>query len=302
MPATRSRTENWRSSLVSLYERGGALEITLPQYAHCTPESAPAPENRDDATHMIWRVRVLGLSDDEIVVEPPATLGHLIPINQGVTLIGVIVIGQNRWMFRTICLGAVTIRGLGGRPLPALRLRMPTEVERCQRRNFYRVSTMGLNLPSVECFSLLDPPSAAVAEAANRVEMRDLLAGVHPKHHDPAPAAVPAAPVLPDVGPAFTARMVNIGGGGAGLLIEPADRQRLDSNRFYWLRFHLNPWLPAPLAVTARLKHTHIDSSQRLYAGMAFEFGFSADHEPFVVEQLCRCVSEMQRLQTERAA
>ena len=29
---------------------------------------------------------------------------------------------------------------------------------------------------------------------------------------------------------------------------------------------------PAPLAVTTRLKHTHIDSTQRVYAGMAFAY------------------------------
>ncbi len=299
MPATRSRTENWRTSLTSLYERGGALEITLPQYAHCTPENAPAHDDSDAATHMIWRVRILGLSADEIVVEPPATLGQIIPIQPGVTLIGVIVIGQNRWMFRTTCLGNLQVPAPSGRPIPALRLQMPTVVERCQRRNFYRVSTMGLNLPKVECFPLLDPLTAAIAEAANRIEIRDLLSAAHTTR---APDAARHTTVMPDVGPAFTAKMVNIGGGGAGLLIEPQDRQRLDSNRFYWLKLNLLPWLPAPLAVTTRLKHTHIDSSQRLYAGMAFEFGFSADHEPFIVEQLCHCVSEMQRIQAEKAA
>ena len=93
-----------------------------------------------------------------------------------------------------------------------------------------------------------------------------------------------------------------VGGGGAGLLIEAGDRLRLDSNRYYWLRFDMSPWSPAPIAVTARLKHTHIDSTQRLYAGMAFEFGHSPDHEAFIVEQLCRCVAEMQRMQQDDQA
>lgn len=294
MPANRSRTENWRQSLASLYERGGALEITLPGFAHCTPQHAPAPANRPAATHLIWRVRILGLTNDEILVEPPATLGHIIPIEMGMALVGVIVIGQNRWMFETTCLGGATASGPGGRASAAIRLRMPTDVERCQRRNFYRISTVELNLPKVECFQLLDPQTAAIAEAACRVEVRELIAG-----GTSAPAQQ-RPPVLPDVGPKFPATLMNIGGGGAGLLLEAADRLRLDSSHLYWLRLDMTPWSPAPLCVTARLKHTHIDSAQRLYAGMAFEFGFSPDHEAFIVEQLCRCVSEMQRTQREQ--
>ncbi len=301
MPATRSRTENWRSSLTSLYERGGALEITLPRFAHCTPEHAPPPDEAEAATHLIWRVRILGLAADEIVVEPPAALGHVIPITPGSALVGVIVIGQNRWMFQTVCLGTVNTYGAGGRPLPALRLRMPTDVERCQRRNFYRVSTIGLNLPRVECFPLMDPHTAAIAEAASRVEMRDLQARENGQSAAAQADAKAPAPILPDVGPKFDATLMNVGGGGVGLLIEPGDRLRLDSNRFYWLRLDMSPWLPAPLAVTTRLKHTHIDSTQRVYAGMAFEFGFSADHEPFVVEQLSHAVAEMQRRQRDAA-
>lgn len=300
MPANRSRTENWRSSLESLYERGGALEITLAGKGHCTPENAPALPEAEAATHLIWRVRILDLTENEIVVEPPATLGHVIPINEGTDLVGVIVIGQNRWMFRTACLGSVRTSGPGGRPLPALRLEMPTDVERCQRRNFYRVSTMGLNLPKVECFPLFDVQSATIAEAACRVELRDLIA--RKDSGASRPAQTSAAPVLPDVGPPFGATIMNVGGGGAGLLIEAGDRLRLDSNRYYWLRFDMSPWSPAPIAVTARLKHTHIDSTQRLYAGMAFEFGHSPDHEAFIVEQLCRCVAEMQRMQQDDQA
>ncbi len=298
MPATRSRTENWRSSLTSLYERGGALEITLPRYANCTPEHAPLPSDTEAATHLIWRVRILGLSSSEIVVEPPATLGHVIPIMPGSTLVGVIVIGQNRWMFQTTCLGITNTTGPSGRAMPALRLRMPTDVERCQRRNFYRVSAIGLNLPHVECYPLLDPHTAAIAEAAARVEIKDLTSG----DISSSASAHNAKPVLPDVGPRFGATLMNVGGGGVGLLIETDDRMRLDSGRFYWLRLDLSPWLPAPLPVTARLKHTHIDSTQRLYAGMAFEFGFNADHEPFVVEQLSRAVAEMQRRQRDDRA
>lgn len=289
MPATRSRTENWRQSLQNVLERGGALEISLPGRGQLErSDKAPTPEAI--TPNLIWRVRVLAVFDGEIVVEQPSALGQAIEIRAGADLIGVMVIGQNRWMFRTQNLGPTRLPPpSGGRAQSALRLRMPDEVERCQRRNFYRVSTVGLNLPKVECFPLLDPASAAIAEADNRVRILDLF-----NAHISGRAVPDAPPLLPQVGPAFQASLVNIGGGGVGLVIDPNDRPRLDSERLYWLRVDLRPDIPEPVGVTARLKHTHYDSAQRVYAGMAFEFGFDPRHQPFIVELLTRYAAALQ--------
>ncbi|HBS29979.1 MAG TPA: hypothetical protein DEB06_11165 [Phycisphaerales bacterium] len=236
-------------------------------------------------------MRILSLLDDEIVVEQPSALGQGIDIRPGAQIIGVMVIGQNRWMFRTENLGASRVPpASGGRAQPALRLRMPDEVERCQRRNFYRVSTAQLNLPGVECYPLLDPATAAIAEADNRVRILDLF-----NAHISGLALDDAPPILPQVGPAFQASLVNLGGGGAGLVIDPNDRPRLDGDRLYWLRIDLRPDIPAPVGVTARLKHTHYDSAQRVYAGMAFEFGFDPRHQPFVIDLITRYVAAVQR-------
>ena len=56
-----------------------------------------------------------------------------------------------------------------------------------------------------------------------------------------------------------------------------------------------------PIAITARLAHTHIDSGQNLYAGMAFEFHFNPAHKQFVVEQICRYVTVLQSDQLRAA-
>lgn len=290
MPATRSRTENWRHSLQNVLERGGALEISLPGREQL--ERRPgAPSGEDAITpNLIWRVRVLAVLDSEIVVEQPSALGQSIDIRPGTPLVGVMVIGQNRWMFRTRNLGATRVPPpSGGRAQPALRLEMPDDVERCQRRNFYRVSTVGLNLPKVECYPLLDPASAAIAEADNRVRILDLF-----NAHISGRGVPHQPPLLPQVGPVFQASLVNIGGGGVGLVIDPNDRPRLDSERLYWLRVDLRPGIPEPVGVTARLKHTHYDSAQRVYAGMAFEFGFDPRHQPFIVDLLTRYVAGLQ--------
>lgn len=294
MPATRSRTENWRQCLQDLFQKGGAVEITLPRYAE-NGHVDHDPSGRNAS--LIWRVRVMGLSETEMVVEMPAALGHPIRLQPNIELVCLIAIGQNRWMFKTANLGETQAPAAGGRMIPGYRLRMPTSVERCQRRNFYRISTVGLTLPRVEVFPVLDAASAAVAETANRCHILDLIdqrSGFGP--------GKPTEVIMPEVGPMTHSTLVNIGGGGVGLLFEQAEQGRLDSSQLYWLRICLQPLIPAPLCVSARLRHTHIDSAQRVYAGMAFEFGHSPGHEKFVVDQLLRYVAQVQREQLKRSA
>lgn len=292
MPATRSRTANWHHSLQQLHERNGALEISLPAFADAGSGA--------QGSSLIWRVRILELSDNEILVELPCALGQEIRLQEGIELVGIVAIGQNRWMFRTVTLGLTQYQLNGQRGINAMRLRMPARVERCQRRQFYRVSTVGLTLPSVDCYPLLDPLSAVVAEAANRVEIERMIE--HNIVGRIGHAAPPDPDALPQVGPRAGSILVNIGGGGVGLLLEPENRPMIDSHRLYWLRVDLTPQIPAPLCVTARLRHTHIDSAQRIYAGMAFDFGHSPEHQDFVVDQICRYAMLLQREQLKRAS
>lgn len=276
MPASRSRTERWRDCLRQVYERDGALEISV-----ATPESAEDGPHAD----LIWRVRILTLSDAEIVVETPSAAGQWIELQPGIKLVAVLAIGQNKWMFHTNILP-------GGKPR-TLRLAMPQTVERCLRRNFFRISTAELSLPMVECWPLLDPTTVGPAEVANKAQILDLIA-------NPATAAAMANReplVLPEVGPKFPARLMNLGGGGVGLVIDKNDSSATDKARLYWLRVNLVPQIPAPIAVTARLVHTHIDSTQNLYAGLAFEWSFHPTHRDFIVDQICRYVRTLQQAQ-----
>lgn len=296
MPATRSRTENWRRSLQQLFERNGALEIALPGNEEPALEGASDSLDSKPTAHLIWRVRVLDLNETEIIVEQPAALGQFIRINTGSDLIAVIVIGQNRWMFRTVNLGLTDIPGRTGRSVKGLRLQMPTDVERCQRRNFYRVGTVELNLPSVECYPVLDVSTIAVAEIANRTLIQELGDALISGRS----VEIPQSPTMPEVGPKFNSLLLNVGGGGVGLLVNPDDRGKIGSERLFWLKINLQPEIPVPLGIAARLKHTHIDSSQRTYAGMAFEFGFDPMHQKFILDQLCRYAADVQRIRSTK--
>lgn len=261
-------------------ERQGPLEISLDP----GDGSADAGER---AVDLIWRVRITSLTEDEIRVEQPAALGRAIPLAAGTRLVASMTIGQNRWMFRTEVVGVENATG-------ALRLVLPENVERCQRRAHFRMSTVELLPPPVECWPLLDPTSALPAEVANRDAVLEAIRTGQP------PAGDAESALLPEVGPGFTGRLVNIGGGGLGLLVRPEDSSAAERHRLYWMRLHLTPYVPAPVGVTARVAHTHLDSSHNLYAGVGFEFAFHPAHKAFVLDQIVRYVTMAQRAQADR--
>lgn len=274
MPANRSRTHRWRDCLWQIYERGGALEISLARPDR--PQAQP-----DDAGDLIWRVKILQLSDDAIVVAQPAAFGRSIRLQTGAALVGAMSIGQNRWMFQTAVLEA----GNDDR----LVLAVPDEVQRCSRRSYYRVSTAGVDLPGVECWPLLDPSTVVAAEVASEAFARDMAR--HRREPSGPPPQMPQ--LLPQVGPGFRARLANISGGGLGLTVDPEESSGLDRIRHLWLRVNLGEDLPVPLAVTGRVVHHHIDSAQQVHLGIAFEFGFNPSHRDFVISQVCGVVSRL---------
>ena len=107
---------------------------------------------------------------------------------------------------------------------------------------------------------------------------------------------------MPEVGPKFHARLVNIGGGGLGLDVNPNDSSTIGRHRLFWIRFLLPPDMSTPICATAKMVHSHIQSNQHLYAGMAFDFSFNPGHQRFVVEQICRYIAIQQRIQMQRRA
>ena len=135
-------------------------------------------ERRGDgagAADVVFRVRVLEIRPECLVVEAPGVFGQSIDLRPGVALVGAMTVGQNRWMFHTTTMAAPG-GGSGGQRGAAgagghgrLFLAPPTGVERCTRRNFYRISTADLQLPVVECWPLMDPTTVIAAEAAKQV-------------------------------------------------------------------------------------------------------------------------------------
>lgn len=296
MPANRSRTEHWRDQLRKVFERNGGLEITIDRgraghdQAPAGPTSSPGSDSGAD---LIWRCRLVALTDTLIAIEPPAAAGVSITLPPGVPLIAGMTVGQNRWMFHTRTTGV-----RDSRSGPMITLEMPDHVERCTRRGFFRISTADLRLPEVQCWPLLSPASVIAPEAANRALIEDVLSG---RSAAGASASDPETALLPEVGPMFTARLLNLSGGGLGLMLKPEDGRALDTRPYIWMRIDLRPDIPAPVAVTGKLAHTHLDSSQNLYAGLAFDFSYNPSHRGFVSSLLTGYVQRLQS-RAEQAA
>lgn len=268
--------------------RGGGLEVSI---APPEPTSPPAP-GQVRAPDLVWRVRLLGIHETQLLIEVPSAMGQALRFEDNTELAVVMAVGQNRWMFRTRVLPKAGPSPFG--VSPGIRLAMPEGVQRCPRRDFLRVATTQLQLPEVECWHLLDPASVLPAEVANRAMILDLEAS---RTH------VGDVPMyLPEIGPMFKARLMNIGGGGLGLHIDKSEASAVDRSRLLWIRLDLTPHIPAPLGMTARLAHTHLDSEQNIYAGVAFEFSFNPPHRQFVVDQITRYSNLVQKAANSRTS
>jgi hypothetical protein len=275
MPASRSRTLEWRRSLEELCQKGGSLEVAI---------------TRDDGRghDLVWRLRILDVRDDGIVVENPGALGRALPLHVGTRLVAYIVIGQNRWEFRTAVLESIPPGRQADARNGASRLSLPERVERCLRRHA-RFDLGPLALPPVDVWPLLDPKSAVAAERANELAWAAFLEGK--------PVTTDEEALLPTVGPKLTGHLANMGGGGAGLLVEPAQAGLLSRHRLFWVRLALGDGCPVPIVACAKLVHTHIDSTQRTYAGMSFDFGFNPAHQKTVAAQVERSIRTLERRQ-----
>ncbi|MCH2132322.1 MAG: hypothetical protein MK116_01100 [Phycisphaerales bacterium] len=269
-------------------DRGGSIELAI------------ARPGSDDMVNgdLLVRCRLTAVSDTGVRVEAPMALGRTIEIPVGVELVAMMAIGQNRWLFRTRCLNRID-NSENGRC--QLQLALPERVERCQRRRDYRVETASLNLPDVKLWPLLDPASVVLAERVNAADFLRELDGLPPELATPDDASGEES-LLPEVGPGFPARLVNLGGGGVGLTVGEEYAGSLGRRSLYWMSFSLPPMVVTPVCATARLVHSHMQSDRQTYAGMTFDFSANPSHKRVVVNQIVRAIACQQKRQMSRQA
>lgn len=278
MPAFRSRTLQWRRSLEQLAARGGAIELAL---ARTEGDAAAA------AADLVWRVRVMAIGEGWIEVESPLVLGRAVPVPVGSPLRGAIAAGPNRWVFETERLAHAGAGDAIGRTIETVRLRMPAEVER-SRRAHLRMATAALGLPQVELWPLLEENSVRPLERALElaVQPRDGAGGLGLSGR-----FWEREPLRPSLGEGFTAALVNLGGGGAGLRIDAADAGCLGRHRRFWMVLDLRPEAALPLCASLRVAHLHLDASGATYAGVAFDTAANPGHAKWLADRILEIVS-----------
>ena len=141
MPAQRARTAGWKHCLQQICDRRGSLELAI----------RPPGEMNGDAPRgdLLFRARLISIDHSTIRVEMPVSLGQSVEFEDGLELVAIMSIGQNRWMFHTHCIGPDTAPSPTG--TPGLVLSAPQRVERCQRRRDYRIDTADLQQTIVSC-------------------------------------------------------------------------------------------------------------------------------------------------------
>jgi c-di-GMP-binding flagellar brake protein YcgR len=239
---------------------------------------------------VVWRCKLIITGDDGLVVEMPSAVGRPVRITVGTELLAGFSVGQNRWMFHTRVTG-YKVLSLHGHEHAALILALPEKVERCSRREHFRISTSTLNLARVQCWPLLDPTTVVAAR------IRELMSDAAPAASSDSPDSI----LLPEVGPMFEARLQNLSGGGLGLLLGQNEAAASERARHIWLRLDLRPEIPTPIAITAKRAHSHLESSGFVYCGLAFEFSFNPEHQKFVFELLSGYIDRVQQNQKRQS-
>jgi len=278
VPATRSRTAGWRRCLEQICQRRGSIELAL--------DRGTAGEPGCD---LLMRARLLEVRGDALCIEAPVALGNTVEYPEGTALIAVMSVGQNRWMFHTTCTG----RTQGPRGTTTLMLSAPARVQRCQRRNDYRIETAEVALPDVSLWPLLNPATAVPIERLSAAAFLRELDGR-------APDVLGQDPPLPAVGPKCSAKLLNLGGGGVGLAVADDQAGFVGRHAMWWVRFELPPALQTPIVSAARLAHSHVKSDRTIYLGMSFDFSVNALHRRTVSQQLLRAVQGLQGDQQQR--
>ena len=278
MPASRSRNTDWKKSLQQVLDRRGALELAVAR-----PDGAP-----EDGVDIIWRSQLTALHEDSIEVESPQALGRTVQLKEGVKLVAAFVIGQNRFAFNTSILPSPSKSG----HTLSLFLAQPDSIERCQRHND-RFDLQGLQLPHATMWPLLDPRSVGVAERANELAFESY------SRDETVDAQVVATSeaLMPTMGPPISGVLMNVGGGGVGIQIASSEAGALSRHRIFWIRIAMGNAHPVPLVATGKLVHTHIDSMNNTYAGMAFDFSFNPEHQKTVAAQIASYVQRVQAKQ-----
>lgn len=203
----------WQAKLHDMAQRNEAIDMT------------PDSDGDLDASVPAFRVRVLNLGKDSILIEFPTSHDTIKFFRPDAVLRLTLGVSQARWEMHVKVIGRVKLKLNETTRVPALRVTLPTTVKVGQRRDFYRAPTAAMNVQPVLMLPLesreFEPPDG---------DLRILLRRSRKEEVDPK---------NPDQYRPMTAKLLNISGAGIGVAITDQEAIRVAANQWFWTQIEL---------------------------------------------------------------
>lgn len=234
-----------------------------------TIQIASATHNEADDLGPVLRGRLLQITPDGLIVEKPrqAGVGQLLTEGGRVQLIA--MDQYNRWYLQARVVNAnVEHRLNADTAVPAVQFSFPKDASNAQRRGCFRVVTDGLKIKDV----VLTPKGD--------------VCSVVPSAQGPVSRA------------GFSAKLLNIGGGGIGVEAPEKATDRVASFSTFTAEVKL-PTSDKPMKLQAELVHLQTQYNGSHYLGLRFTFDREADRLR-CEDEICKFTSDLQRRQIQR--
>lgn len=207
-----------------------------------------------------FRTRVLSAGDGGIVVQRPAQ-AEAAGCFHPRTVVSVLALdGEGRrWELISKVRRSMRVKLNDTADTAALMLDYPSELRSGQRRSFYRVATRSSEMDSIQLLPHEESPEVK----------------------------------------AFSAALLNISGGGVGVIAPVEMREQLARTRYYVCRMTL-PVLGFPMMIPVCIVHREILEDGQTYLGMSFDFDDDRSDRERIVDEVCRFATHLQREQLRK--
>ena len=216
----------------------------------------------------VIRSRLMRFDAKGITVERPDDVDDRRALRQGRRVELLLVDGNQRWMAVTEVVGFGELALNERMSVQTVELAAPRSVTSAQRRDYFRVSTAGIRMDPVTLHPAGEP----------QTEEGVMVDGLS---KDP-----------------FDVAMVNLGGGGMGVRVQPP---HVDAAT-YFSEFQAVLRLPVPdggLSIPAKVVHRQMSYNGTLYIGFNFEYDGAAMKRQ-CEDVICHFTTDVQRQQLAR--
>lgn len=217
--------------LDSLVKRDGSVEIT-------------PILGKDDQIPPTARVRLLARTGKGMVIDRPLGQAFTRHMVEGTRLHVLVADGPDRWEFHTTVLGTIQYRLNDATEVPAIAIGSVGSVRSAQRREYFRVTIGSVLVKSVRLTPVLSDAQTQTGT--------DEAAGMQ------------------DVKP-FDAKLINIGGGGIGVITPQRVAWQLPLVRRYQCSLPL-PTRNTPVVIPADVVRLEEQEDGTTYMGLQFDF------------------------------